>query len=50
MDKITVTKGQIGPITRALQKEFFGIVRGTAPDRHGWLTPVPVGSKQAVAV
>jgi branched-chain amino acid aminotransferase len=50
VDKITVTKGQIGPITRALQKEFFGIVRGTAPDRHGWLTPVPVGSKQAVAV
>jgi len=50
VDKITVSKGAIGPITRALQKEFFGIVRGTAPDRHGWLTPVPVGSKQAVAV
>lgn len=50
VDKITVGKGQIGPITRALQKEFFGIVRGTAPDRHGWLTPVPVSKKQAVAV
>ncbi len=50
VDKITVGKGGIGPITRALQKEFFGIVRGTAPDRHGWLTPVPVANKQAVAV
>lgn len=50
VDKITVGKGAIGPITRALQKEFFGIVRGTAPDRHGWLTPVPVANKQAVAV
>ena len=50
VDKITVSKGTIGPITRALQKEFFGIVRGTAPDRHGWLTPVPVANKQAVAV
>lgn len=50
VDKITVNKGLIGPVTRALQKEFFGIVRGTAPDRYGWLTPVPVRSKQAVAV
>jgi branched-chain amino acid aminotransferase len=50
VDKITVNKGAIGPITRALQKEFFGIVRGTAPDRHGWLTPVPVANKQPVAV
>ncbi|MGH9576441.1 MAG: branched-chain amino acid transaminase [Terriglobales bacterium] len=50
VDKITVNKGVIGPVTRALQKEFFGIVRGTAPDRHGWLTPVPVANKQPVAV
>jgi branched-chain amino acid aminotransferase len=50
VDKITVGKGEIGPVTRALQKEFFGIVRGTAPDRYGWLTSVPVAKKQAVAV
>jgi len=24
-----------------LQKEFFAIVEGRKPDRHGWLTPVP---------
>jgi branched-chain amino acid aminotransferase len=52
VDKITVGNGKIGPITKALQKEFYGIVRGTAPDRYHWLTPVPVAkeSKQPVAV
>ncbi len=46
VDKISVGKGTLGPITRAIQKEFFGIIHGTMPDRHNWLTPVPV--KQAV--
>lgn len=32
--------GAPGPITRRLQDEFFSIVRGQAPDRHGWLTTV----------
>src|SRR5947207_14391715 len=50
VDKITVANGAAGPITKALQKEFFGIVRGTAPDRHHWLTPVPVEKKQPVGV
>ncbi len=48
VDKISVGKGVMGPITRAVQKEFYGIVRGEKPDRHGWLTPVAVGSKQPV--
>jgi branched-chain amino acid aminotransferase len=47
VDRITVGAGHRGPITERLQKEFFGIVNGTVPDRHGWLTPVesrkPVG-------
>jgi branched-chain amino acid aminotransferase len=50
VDKIKVGKGGIGPITRAIQKEFYAIVRGEKDDRHGWLTPVPVRSKQPVAV
>ncbi len=50
VDKISVGKGTVGPITRALREDFYGIVRGTAPDRYQWLTPVPVSSKQAVAV
>jgi len=50
IDRIKVGKGGIGPITRALQKEFYAIVRGEKSDRHGWLTPVPVRSKQPVGV
>jgi branched-chain amino acid aminotransferase len=50
VDKIKVGKGGIGPITRAIQKEFYAIVRGEKNDRHGWLTPVPVTSKQPVGV
>jgi branched-chain amino acid aminotransferase len=41
VDKIKVGAGRRGPITEQLQKDFFGIVNGTSPDRHGWLTPVP---------
>jgi len=50
VDKISVNKGVVGPITKTLQKEFFGIVQGTAPDRFGWLTKVPVETKQPVGV
>jgi branched-chain amino acid aminotransferase len=50
VDRISVAKGDVGPVTRALQKEFFGIVRGEKPDRFNWLTQVPVASKQPVGV
>jgi branched-chain amino acid aminotransferase len=50
VDKIKVGNGSMGPITRALQKEFYAIVRGEKADRHRWLTPVPVRSKQPVGV
>jgi branched-chain amino acid aminotransferase len=50
VDKITVGKGVVGPITKAIQKEFYAIIRGEKPDRFRWLTPVPVGSKQPVSV
>jgi len=42
VDRIQIGDGQPGPATQALQKAFFSIVRGEAPDRHDWLTPVPV--------
>ncbi|HVH86724.1 MAG TPA: branched-chain amino acid transaminase, partial [Terriglobales bacterium] len=48
VDKITVGDGKTGPITRAVHKEFFDIVEGRVPDRHGWFTQVPV--KQAMSV
>jgi branched-chain amino acid aminotransferase len=50
VDKIKVGQGAVGPITKAIQKEFYAIVRGEKTDRHGWLTPVPVRSKQPVGV
>jgi branched-chain amino acid aminotransferase len=40
VDKIQVGAGRRGPITEALQKEFFAIIEGAKPDRHGWLTAV----------
>ncbi len=40
VDRIVVGSGRRGPVTEALQKEFFAIVNGDKPDRHGWLTPV----------
>ena len=50
VDKISVGKGVMGPITRAIQKEFYAIVGGTKPDRFNWMTPVKVSSKQPVSV
>jgi branched-chain amino acid aminotransferase len=50
VDKISVGKGAIGPITRTLQKAFYDVVQGKAQDRHGWLTPVKVDAKQPVGV
>jgi len=45
VDHQPIGAGRRGPITRRLQDEFFGITEGRLPDRHGWLTPVPVMSK-----
>jgi branched-chain amino acid aminotransferase len=42
VDRIKVGKGTRGPITKALQEEFFSILSGARPDRHNWLTPVNV--------
>jgi branched-chain amino acid aminotransferase len=50
VDKISIGKGVCGPITKMIQKEFFGIIQGAKPDRFNWLTPVPVSSKQPVSV
>ena len=48
VDKIIVGKGARGPITEKLQKAFFDIVNGNAPDRSGWLTPVTKNEPVAV--
>jgi branched-chain amino acid aminotransferase len=50
VDKISVGKGVTGPITKAVQKEFYAVVRGEKADRHNWLTSVKVKVKQPVGV
>ena len=40
VDRKQVGKGQPGPVTKALQKAFFGLFDGSTADQWGWLTPV----------
>ena len=49
VDRITVGTGKPGPVTRQLQQEYLGIVKGTREDRHGWLTNVRAESAAAAA-
>ena len=49
VDRIAVGDGLPGPVTRRLQQEFFGIVRGEIEDHHGWLTRVPTHRSALVA-
>ncbi|HEY1241282.1 MAG TPA: branched-chain amino acid transaminase [Bryobacteraceae bacterium] len=48
IDRIPVGKGRRGPIAEKLQKEFFAVINGTKPDRHGWLSPVHAGQPASV--
>ncbi|MFN8527163.1 MAG: branched-chain amino acid transaminase [Anaerolineae bacterium] len=45
VDRQQIGAGKRGPVTEALQNEFFALTSGQKPDRYGWLTPV----RQAVA-
>ncbi|HYO87760.1 MAG TPA: branched-chain amino acid transaminase [Candidatus Limnocylindrales bacterium] len=40
VDRIQVGIGSRGPVTKAVQDEFFAITSGQKPDINGWLTPV----------
>jgi len=48
VDRVLIGDGTMGPITTALHNEFFGIVNGTKPDRHNWLTPIKVKIEEPV--
>jgi branched-chain amino acid aminotransferase len=50
IDKIQVNHGKTGPVTLALQREFFSIVQGKEKDRHNWFTRVPVKNHAPVEV
>jgi branched-chain amino acid aminotransferase len=40
VDRITIGSGSRGPITETIQRAFFELVKGEAPDTFGWLTPI----------
>lgn len=40
VDRIQIGAGKRGPITKAVQDEFFALTSGQKPDRYGWLTHV----------
>jgi len=40
VDAKPVGSGQPGPVTRRMQELFFGLFKGTTPDKYGWLEPV----------
>jgi branched-chain amino acid aminotransferase len=49
VDKIGIGEGKRGPVTKALQRAFFDVINGAAPDRHGWLTYVYPGEPRQTA-
>lgn len=54
IDRVTIGKGERGPITKKIQEEFFAIVEGKKEDRFKWLTmvnetaPVKFGMRASV--
>ncbi len=37
IDKIAIGNGKRGPLTAAIQRRFFDVIKGRVPDTHGWL-------------
>jgi branched-chain amino acid aminotransferase len=48
IDRIKIGSGRRGPIAERLQHEFFGVINGSRPDEHGWLSPVHAGQAAGV--
>jgi branched-chain amino acid aminotransferase len=48
IDRILISDGKPGEITKKIADEFFGIANGLKPDRFGWLTPVKVNATEPV--
>jgi branched-chain amino acid aminotransferase len=42
IDRIKIGIGKRGPVTTAIQEQFFAITSGRTADKYGWLTPVTV--------
>lgn len=40
IDERPIGTGTIGPVTKALQDRYAGLVHGRVPDTRGWLTKI----------
>ncbi|NJN83297.1 MAG: branched-chain amino acid transaminase [Caldilineaceae bacterium] len=49
VDRLPVGAGTRGPVTKAIQDIFFGIVRGELEDKWNWLTPVSLAEEVVAA-
>ncbi|MEW6401516.1 MAG: branched-chain amino acid transaminase [Chloroflexota bacterium] len=38
VDRIKIGDGSRGEITKKIQEQFFGIIKGDIPDKYGWMT------------
>jgi branched-chain amino acid aminotransferase len=47
IDRIKIGSGKRGPIAERLQKAYFGVIDGSRPDQHGWLSHVPAAATVA---
>lgn len=45
IDRIQIGAGRRGPVTEAIQKEYFAYIGGEIADRYHWLTPVYTGKQ-----
>ena len=45
VDRMPVGSGSRGPVTKAIQDYFFGIIRGELEDKWAWLTPIEMSEK-----
>jgi len=49
IDRIVISDGKPGELTKKIADEYFAIVNGIKPDRFGWLTPVKVNATEPVS-
>lgn len=49
VDRYQVGSGEIGPMTASIQSLYSDVVRGLAPHRSGWLSPIARESAQETA-
>lgn len=44
IDRFVLGDGKPGPVSKLIKKQSMDTVTGKVPDKHGWLTAVPVAA------